>query len=165
MKTFYLFLLFVGITFSACSQDGPANKNIPPYRILTTDSTYSTPANLKKNVPVMIIYFAPDCPHCQHLTEQLVKHMKEFGNTQIVMITFFDPQTQFKAITKFVKDYGLKKYPNITVGTEGRVNIVVQRFYQVATTPYEAIYNKNHQLVKVFPKIPEVEDLVKALKK
>jgi thiol-disulfide isomerase/thioredoxin len=164
MKPLYLFLLFIGITFSACSQDGPVNKNLPPYKILTTDSTYVTPANLKKNVPVMIMYFAPDCPHCQHLTEQLTKRMKDFGNTQIVMITFVDPQRQYKAMTKFVKDYGLKKYPNITVGTEG-YTYVVQKFYQVLTTPYEAVYDKSHQLVKVFPKIPDVDDLVKAIKK
>jgi len=164
MKPLYLFLLFAGITFSACSQDGPPNKNIPPYRILNTDSTYSTPANLKKNIPVMIIYFAPDCPHCQHLTRDITKHIKDFGNTQIVMITFVDPARQFKAITKFVKDYQLKKYPNITVGTEG-YTYLVQKFYQVRTTPYEAVYDKTHQLTATFAKIPEVGDLVKAIKK
>ena len=111
----------------------------------------------------MIIYFAPDCPHCQHLTQELTKHIKEFGNTQIVMITFVDPNRQFKALTNFVKDYHLKQYPNITIGTEG-YTYLVQKFYQVQTTPFEAIYNKNHQLVKTFAKIPEVEDLIKAVK-
>ncbi len=163
MKPIYLFLLFVGITFSACSQDSPPNKDIPPYRILSTDSTYITPANLKKGVPVMIVYFAPDCPHCQHLTTELTKHIKEFGNTQIIMITFVDPTRQFKAITKFVKDYQLKKYPNIVVGTEG-YTYNIQKFYQVRTTPYEAVYDKKHKLVETFAKIPEVEDLVKAVK-
>ena len=163
MKPLYFLILFFGIALTACSQDGPPNKNIPPYRILNTDSTYLTPANLKKNTPVMIMYFAPDCPHCQHLTKEISKHIKEFGNTQIVMISFIDPVRQFKAITKFVKDYQLKKYPNITVGTEG-YTYVVQKFYQVATTPYEAVYDKKHNLVKTFAKIPEVEELVKAVK-
>lgn len=160
MKPLYFLILFLGITLTACSQDAPPNKDLPPYRILNTDSVYVTQANLKKNIPVMVVYFAPDCPHCQHLTTELVKHIKEFGNTQIVMITFVN---QFKAITKFVKDYGLKKYPNVTVGTEG-YTYVVQKFYQVRTTPYEAVYDKKHKLVETFAKIPDVKDLVKAVK-
>ena len=163
MKPLYLILLFLGITLTACSQDAPPNKEIPPYKILTSDSVYATSANLKKNIPVMIMYFAPDCPHCQHMTEELTKHIKEFGNTQIVMITFVNPNVQFKAITKFVKDYHLKKYPNITVGTEG-YTYFVQKFYQVRNTPYEAVYDKKHRLVETFAKIPDVKDLVKAVK-
>jgi thiol-disulfide isomerase/thioredoxin len=163
MKPLYFLILFFGITLTACSQNTPLNKNIPPYRILSTDSDYITPANLKKNTPVMIMYFAPDCPHCQHLTKEITKNIKAFGNTQIVMITFVDPTRQFKAITNFVKDYQLKKYPNITVGTEG-YTYLVQKFYQVSTTPYEAIYDKNHKLVQTFAKIPEVQDLIKAVK-
>ncbi len=163
MKPLYFLILFLGITLSACSQDAPLNKNIPPYKILNTDSVYVTPANLKKNIPVMIMYFAPDCPHCQHVTSELIKHIKEFGNTQIIMISFVDPTRQFKALTKFAKDYQLKKYPNITVGTEG-YTYLVQRFYQVRTTPYEAVYDKKHKLVETFAKIPEMKDLVKAVK-
>lgn len=163
MKPLYFLVVFLGVTLTACSQDAPLNKEIPPYHILTTDSTYITPANLKKNIPVMLVYFAPDCPHCQHLTQELIAHIKEFGNTQIVMITFIDPNRQFKAMTKFVKDYRLKKYPNITVGTEG-YTYLVQKFYQVRTTPYEAIYDKKHNLVQTFAKIPEIKDLVKAVK-
>lgn len=164
IKPLYFLIFFLGISLTACSQDAPVSKNIPPYHILTTDSVYASPANLKKNVPVMIIYFAPDCPHCQHLTKELTSHIKDFGNTQIVMITFVDPNRQFKAITDFVKNYNLKKYPNITVGTEG-YTYVVQKFYQVRTTPYEAVYNKQHQLVQTFAKIPEMEDLISAAKK
>lgn len=164
IKPLYFLILFLGFSLTACSQDSPANKNIPLYHILTTDSVYVSPANLKKNVPVMIIYFAPDCPHCQYLTKELTSHIKEFAHTQIVMITFVDPNRQFKAIKDFVKDYHLNKYPNITVGTEG-YTYVVQKFYQVRTTPYEAVYNKNHQLTETFAKIPEIEDLAKAVKK
>ena len=41
---------------------------------------------------------------------------------------------------------------------------LVQKFYQVRTTPYEAVYDKNHKLVETFAKIPEIGDLVKAVK-
>jgi len=135
---------------------------IPPYRILTTDSNYATPANLKKHRKLMLIYFSPDCPHCQHLTEEMKPKMKEFGDTQIVMITWslnFD----IRAIKDFVRDYDLKKYPNLTIGTEGYSDIV-RKYFSIATTPYIAIYNSNGKLAKAFDKAPEIDKLVTAVK-
>jgi len=87
----------------------------------------------------MIIYFAPDCVHCQHLMFELKPHMKELKNIQVVMITFVE---QIKAIQVFARDFDLKKYPNWTVGTEG-YTYKVQQYYHVATTPYIAIYDKS----------------------
>src|SRR4051812_1420828 len=40
---------------------------IPKYKILTTDSVWATPASLKPGKPVMIVYFSPDCSHCQKM--------------------------------------------------------------------------------------------------
>ncbi len=135
---------------------------IPAYRILTTDSNYATPANLKKHRKLMLIYFSPDCPHCQHLTEEMKPKIKELGDTQIVMITW-SANFDIRAIKDFVRDYGLKKYPNITVGTEG-YTFVVKNYFNVQTTPYIAIYNSNGKLAKAFDKGPEIDKLVTAVK-
>jgi len=79
------------------------------------------------------------------------------------MITFVEP-ARLRAIKDFYKDFDLKKYPNFTVGTEG-YTYVVQRYYQVATTPYIAIYDKNHKLSKAYTKPPKIEELVAAVRK
>ncbi|HAL81298.1 MAG TPA: hypothetical protein DCO83_02915 [Mucilaginibacter sp.] len=134
---------------------------IPSYRILNTDSVYITPANLKKNKPVMVIYFAPDCSHCQHLMYELKPKMKDFKNIQVVMITFVK---ELKAIQVFYRDFDLKKYPNFIVGTE-YPTYKVQQYYQVRTTPYIALYNKNGKLVKTYEKVPNVDTLLAEVKK
>jgi len=134
---------------------------IPPYHILTTDSVFVTPANLKKNKPVMIIYFSPDCSHCQRLMFEMKSKMKEFKDIQIVMVTFV---TQLKAIQVFYRDFDLKKFPNITVGTEG-YTYVVQKYYQVRATPYIAIYDKKGKLVKAYEKSPTIDELAAIVKK
>ena len=134
---------------------------IPPYRILNTDSVYVTPANLVKNKPVMVIYFAPDCSHCQHLMYDLKPKMNAFKNMQVVMITFAEP---LKATQVFYRDFNLKKYPNFTVGTEG-YSLKVQRYYNVHTTPYIALYDKNGKLVKAYEKAPNVDTLLAEVKK
>jgi len=166
MKKLFFFLCFiaaVGCTNAQTQAPAPFTPPayIPPYSILTTDSVTITPANLKKNKGTMIIYFAPDCSHCQHLMFELKPHMKELKNMQVEMITFVQ---QIKAIQTFYRDFDLKKWPNWTVGTEG-YTYKVQQFYHVATTPYIAIYDKNGKPVKYIAKDPKVEDILAATKK
>jgi thiol-disulfide isomerase/thioredoxin len=164
LKLMKKLLFFFGlIVAAACSraQTNTPPPAIAPYHILNTDSVYLTPANLKKNMPVMIIYFSPDCPHCQHFMNEMKPKMKAFRNIQIVMITFV---TQLKAIQVFYRDYDLKKYPNFTVGTEG-YSYLVQKYYHIASTPYIALYDKNHKPVKDYEKAPSIDDLAAVVKK
>ena len=160
-----LFILFSLIIVAGCTQ--AQNKqnidNIPPFKILRTDSTYFTPANLKKHKPVMIIYFSPDCSHCQHLVYEMKPKMKSFGDIQIVMVTFTDFD-RLKMIRNFTRDFDLAKYPNIIIGTEGHT-YVVQKYYQVMTTPYIAIYDHKGKLVKGFDKVPSMDELIATVKK
>jgi thioredoxin-related protein len=151
-------------TATASTQPAAAPKaqtGIPPFHILTTDSVYITPANLKKNMPLMIIYFSPDCSHCQHLMYELKSKMKDLKNVQVVMVTFAEP---LKASQVFYRDFDLKKWPNWTVGTEG-YTYVVQKYYDVHTTPYIALYDKNHKEVKAWDKTPTIDSLAIEAKK
>jgi len=50
------------------------------------------------------------------------------------------------------------------VGTEG-YTMVVQRFYDVHTTPFTALYDKNQKLVKSWDKAPTVDELTNEVKK
>ncbi|ASU35830.1 TlpA family protein disulfide reductase [Mucilaginibacter xinganensis] len=161
MKKLVFFLCLIAAVSCTNAQSFTPPAAIPPYKILTTDSVTITPANLRKNMATMIIYFAPDCSHCQHMMYELKTHMKEFKNVQVVMITFVQ---QIKAIQVFARDFDLKKYPNWTVGTEG-YTYKVQQYYHVATTPYIAFYDKIGKPVKYIEKDPKVEDILATVKK
>ena len=159
-----LLVLVSLIVAAGCSRgQNPPAKNIdkiPPFKILKPDSTWFTVDNLKKNKPVMIIYFSPDCGHCQHLMYEMKPKMKQFGDTQIVMVTF----TNVQMIKGFYRDFGLTKYKNLTVGTEG-YTYLVQRYYQVSSTPYIAIYDHHGKLVRAFDKVPAIDTLIATAKK
>ncbi|MDN5285646.1 MAG: hypothetical protein JWR38_1920 [Mucilaginibacter sp.] len=161
MKKIYLLLCLLVAVGCSQAQTLGANTGIPPYHILTTDSVYVTPANLKKNKPVMVIYFAPDCGHCQHLMHDLKPELKNLKDVQIVLITFV---TQLKAIQVFQRDFDLAKYHNITIGTEG-YTYLVQKYYQIKNTPYIAIYNRNGKLEKAYDKVPTIPVLMSTVKK
>jgi hypothetical protein len=61
---------------------------LPPLKLLLTDSsTYFTKNDFKKKEDVLLMLFSPDCDHCQHETEEIIKHIDKFKNVQIVMAT------------------------------------------------------------------------------
>src|SRR3569833_2471520 len=156
-------IITAGCTRAQDTVDTKNIQNIPPFKILRQDSTWFSAKDLKKNKPVMIIYFSPDCSHCQHLMYDLRTKIKQIKNVQIVLVTFTEP-SMLKMIQDFYKTNNLKKYPNITVGTEGH-SYTVQRYYQVRMTPFIAIYDHKGKLVKAYAKAPNVNELVAEAKK
>ncbi len=156
-----LLLLFSILLTAGCTQAQSNIDKIPPYHILSIDSTFLTPANLKKDKPVMIIYFSPDCGHCQRMMYELKPKLKSIANVQIVMITF---TREIKSVKDFYNTFGLSAYHNIIMGTEG-YTYLVQRYYQIKTTPFIAIYNSKGHLVTTFDKAPNANDIISAAKK
>ncbi len=166
MKKLLFFFTLIAITGCVNAQDKAVlDLPIPHYKILKADSTYTSWTALKKNKPVMIIYFMPDCPHCQHLMTELRKDMAPFRDFQIVMVTGARTEYPFmKMIRTFSHDYELPKYKNITMGTE-YPNYTVLKYYNVQTTPFIAIYDRKGKMVQYFYNPPKIEDLVAAVKK
>lgn len=161
-KLILLFCLIIAAGYCRAQNNDSVGAAMPPYRILTTDSTWITPANLKHR-KTLLIYFSPDCPHCQHLTMEMRERMKKLSDTQIMMITWSN-NYDIRAIKNFVRDYDLKKYHNITIGTEG-YSYLVQKYFKIQTTPYVAVYNSDKKLVKGYSKAPEINDLIAEVKK
>jgi thioredoxin-related protein len=160
-----LLVAFSLLIIAACTQaqnsaPPPPPPFIAPYKIQKLDNTYTTPADLKKNKPVMLIYFAPDCGHCQKLVYDMKPVINSFKDIQVVMITF----TDIRMVKKFNEDYGLSAYPNFTLGTEG-YTYNVQKYYQLRSTPYIAIYDHKGKLVQAFEKVPPMKELVATIKK
>jgi thioredoxin-related protein len=137
---------------------------IPEFRILTHDSVYVNNSILKNDKPVVFIYFSPDCSHCQRLMYELKPYMKDFSKSQVVMVTFIQ-KSYLKLLREFRRDFNLNSYPNFITGTE-YPDYKLQRYFQVATTPFIAIYGRNGKLVKYFDKSPkEVTEFVDVVKK
>src|SRR4051794_9684974 len=90
-------LLFFSVSIHAQNSTGttvadstPAylkNPAIPSFSIQQPDSSWFRKANLQSKKPTLILYFSPDCGHCQLETEEVLSKMKELNNLQIVMIT------------------------------------------------------------------------------
>ena len=119
--------------------------SFPPAKLLLPDSvTYFTKKDLDKKKPSMLMMFNPKCEHCQHETEELIKHIDQFKNIQIVMTT----SMLFDSMMAFREKYKLAQYKNIVVAQDA--NYFLFSFYLNHSLPFLAFYNQKMELISVF---------------
>ena len=145
-----LFSLFVCIQLAVTTfaqQTEPLYKRfpaLPPLKLLLTDSTTQfTEKELKKDLPVFVILFSPDCDHCKKGTEELIANIDQFQNIQIVMTTI----QPFDKMREFYNNYQLERYKNITVGRDQF--FLLPTFYRIKNMPFLAFYNKKGDLIDI----------------
>lgn len=149
MKYIYIFLFALALSFTATAQTDtlPAYLQvpyIPPFKILLADSSWYSKVNLPAKKPVLILYFSPDCGHCQLETEELISRMKELKNLHVVMVT----SRPYADMAFFANHYKLRRFPSIKIGADPQR--LVTNFYNVKFTPFSALYDKKGKLVKVY---------------
>lgn len=149
-----IFLLAAAAKIKAQSDD-----QLPAFKMLMTDGKFFNSADLPKNKPVVLIYFAPDCEHCQVLMNEFFKEVDAFKKVQVLLITF----KPVDEVAAFEKLYQTHKYENIKVGTEG-TTFYLRQFFKLQNTPFTAIYNKEKKLVHAYRNETPVRDLVQRVK-
>jgi thiol-disulfide isomerase/thioredoxin len=118
---------------------------VPPLKLLLTDSTtWFTKDDVPKKKQVLVMLFSPECDHCKHETEEIIKNMKGFEKIEIVMATSFP----FSKMKEFYFNYNLKQYNNIVVGND--VSYLLPVFYNVRNLPFLAFYNKKGELIDTY---------------
>jgi thiol-disulfide isomerase/thioredoxin len=132
---------------------------VPSFKILKLDSTsYFYKYQLKKQTATIVVYFSPDCDHCQHEAIQMVDSAKLLRNAQIVFISTA-PLYQIK---NFAEKYKLTKLKNTTVGRDERK--FISHFFKSQYVPFVALYNKDGNLIQGFDGGTSVAQMVKLLK-
>ena len=128
---------------------------VPPFKLLLTDSsTYFTKEDLAKKKAVLIMLFSPDCEHCKHETEDIIKHIDAFKKVQIVMST----TRPFDKMVDYYNKYDLKRFDNIIVGKD--LNYLLPVFYEIHNLPFLSLYNKKKELISVFEGALSIEKVL-----
>jgi peroxiredoxin len=152
-----------------CAAQAQTNDNdtIPPYKkttkipefsILKPDSTWFTNKQLPANKPLVIIYFSPDCGHCQMAAQEFVKDMDKLKNVELVWVSFHTPQQ----IEEFAEAYKLKQFSNVVLGRDPNYKIPV--FYKIQFTPFMAVYDKKGTFLNAYPQGTTPEEIAKLIK-
>lgn len=163
MKKYFLFLSFCIATapvLALLKADSiPAhlqNLLLPDFKILLPDGkTNFYTDNLSKKKNTIIINFSPECEHCQLQIEEIIKHIDQFKETQIVMAT----SLPFEKMKLFYDGYQVEKYPNIIMGQD--VLFFFSKYYKNHYLPGVAVYNKKKALLNFYDGGVKTEELIK----
>ena len=165
VKKITLLIAFISVTFFVSAQNNlQVNYNIkietiPAFNIHTIpDSSNYSNNNIKKNKPFIIMFFSPDCEHCQKELKELSKNKNKFKNIPILMIS----PANYAEIKQFYKDYAVAKMPNITVAHDD--NSTMSRLFQLRTFPTMFVYNRTGKMVKTFVSNVSIPDILQAVK-
>ncbi|MCW3088646.1 MAG: hypothetical protein JWQ78_2032 [Sediminibacterium sp.] len=154
-KQIISFLLLSMLLLHAPAQTGTQKNGIPAFTLQLTDGTVFSYKDLPQNKPFMLVYFAPECDHCRVFTKKLVDRMGELRKKEIVFVSYFPVES----LRKFSREFGLGKFRNVKVGTEGNA-FVVPAYFKIGKFPFTALYNDHGQLTRIFREEPALQDLV-----
>lgn len=101
-------------------------------------------AALAKGKDLVLVYFSPDCGHCQEMAYLLSKKIEQFAGVQFVYTYFNFPASEAQ---KFAEKYGLADKANVAFAKDPEYSIPT--FYRVEYTPTVAIYTKEGKLKQV----------------
>ena len=138
----FTIMVLLGLSTSVFAQ-----KKIPPFRMAQTDGKLFIASNLPIDKPVIIIYFSPECDHCQVLMKEWFKRSGDFRKASVAMITFLP----LNSVALFEKEFKTKQHPNIISGTEG-TGFFVRNYYKVLDLPFVALHDKNGNLITTYSK-------------
>jgi len=129
-----------------------SNKNIPSFKLMQGDSTWLTNDNIPKDKPVVIIYFSPECGHCQLSAQEINNDIDKVKDAFFIWVSYL-PVPEIK---QFADKYKLSQYDNFKFGRDPKYRIPA--FYRVRFTPFMAVYNTEGKLMQTFDQgtTPEV---------
>lgn len=135
-------------------------RKLPPFRMVTDHGAVFKAEELPLSKPVVLIYFSPDCDHCQTLMRDYFARAREFDKASVVMITYLPPER----VTRFCRTYHTQQYPNLFVGTEG-TGFFVRNYYSVKTLPFAAVHDRSGHLIKTYNRDIPLNEIAALLKK
>jgi len=134
------------------------SSHIPAFTVLKTDSTYTNDKAIPPDMPVVIIYFSPTCGHCQITADEFSKKMKDMRKFYFVWVSYL-PLPEIK---EFAKNFSLQQFNNTIIGRD--VNYTIPSYFRVKVTPFIAVYNKDHHLMKTYGQGTEADTIINLLK-
>ena len=128
--------------------DSPAykkNPHIPAFSLLLTDSTtHFTNLNIEKGKPTIIVYFSPDCSHCQADAKNIAEKLDSLKGINFIWCSSHDVDK----IKAFAIKYNMSGLPNMVFGKDEKW--AIPSVYKITFTPYFVVYGKDGLFFKEF---------------
>ena len=124
---------------------GLEGQTLPSFKLLLADSaSYFDTRNIETGKPFVLFLFGPYCPYSQSQMEEIIKNMETLKNIHFYVFT----AAPFNEMKIFNDRYNLKKYSNVTVGSD--IKDYLGEYFHIKGVPYLAIFGKDGRLNKAF---------------
>jgi peroxiredoxin len=170
MKRYLLFLV-LAVHFFGCEQKPKSDEHAvaaanepskvvekderPVMQINLSDGRQIEPKTLNK--PSILIFFQPDCDHCQHEAQDIEKRLSEFSAYEI----YFISSHPMEVIQQFAKDYKLEDKPNVFFGSTSVESVLNN--YGAISAPSIYVYTAEGKLKKSFNGQTDVQQIIQML--
>lgn len=133
---------------------------IPMFVLQKSNGGYLIPSHLKKNKPVMIMIFSPQCEHCGTVIDSLKNIRTAIKETQMIFVA---EERNKEFMQGFIAHEGIGAdalFKNIGVN-KGEL---IAALYTHKILPQLIFYDEHHQLVKILDGQYGFEEVRKYLK-
>ncbi len=154
-----IFILLCSCPFFFACRQGDGN-DIPAFNLLLADSsTLLNTGSIPSGKPIVMLYFSPDCEHCQAETEGLLKYMDALKDVRFYFVTT-DPFDRLKVFNEYFR---MDRHPNITLGRD--YAFFMPKYFEINQPPYMLIYNKYKKLEIIFDGEVKVNEIIAEINK
>lgn len=107
--------------------------------------------------PFVVVYFSPDCDHCQREATQISEHLKDFRGVGIIMLSLENRETTLQ----FSRDYHLAGEPGVRFYLDVRHQFPLS--FQTRGYPILLVYSDQGKLRRIFQGETPVKEILRAL--
>ena len=144
------YLLFFSILalLNSCRQKRPdplsGKTDIPTFKLQVVDKADTVNSDrILRTKKILIVYFSPTCPYCKRETSEILAHIADLNQVQIVFLTPM-PLDQTK---EFIQQFNLQSYPTIVVARE--VDHSFGRSFNPTAIPFLVVCNHLKPLIRL----------------
>ena len=106
----------------------------------------------------VIIYFHPECEHCQYEDSEIGKQAEQFAKANMILIT---PDDSIKRVKAFAVKYRLEEVDNLTILLDR--NSQFKNQFGTSIFPSVFIYGSDKKLLKVYKGEIKIEAIINSI--
>ncbi len=108
--------------------------------------------------PTVIIYFHPECEHCQYEALEIGRNARRFEEANLIMVT---PDDSIKRLKDFASNYHLWEVDNLAILIDRKREF--KKRFGSAVAPSVFIYGTDRKLVKTYKGETKIEAIINSL--
>jgi thiol-disulfide isomerase/thioredoxin len=132
-------------------------KTLPHFSMNTINDSVFNSSDIKKG-PVLVLFFHPECEHCQYQIKALFGKWDETSGIQVILIS----NAEKEVIRNFLNINNLFKYPGIIVLVDDSFSF--KKYFGTELVPAIFIYDKNLKIAMHFQGEMRPETIFRYLK-